>query len=200
MSYFEKLINRIFPEKSPPGTVVVHEVLKRTEKETQRYESWKNTDAQSELLQTVAQAYYYKKTNIRTSLDVHLFNTVYANGFAITYPPAVSAQVFKNLFDYLKDRVLLMSYRLVTADRRIIDRENYVETIEKYYLKPPLKAQKGPLQSIDQQYGNIVIEYILIDGKPSYIKLLASIYSDSLYKEALSHNELMKKLFEDITV
>lgn len=197
MSYFEKLVNKLFSEKNPPGTAIVHEVLKRTKKETQQYESWKNTDAQNELLQAVAQAYYYKKTNIRASPEVHLFSTVYANGFAITYPPTVSVQVFKNLFDYLKDKVVAMNYRLVTADRRIIDRENYVETIEKYYLKPPWEAQEASFQEIDQQYGNIVIEYILIDGKPSYIKLLVSIYSDSLYKEALSYNEFMKKLFED---
>ncbi len=195
MSYFDKLISKIFTGKTYPGSAAVHEVLNRTSREAQQYDAWKDTTAPHKLLQEVAQAYYYKRTNIRGSLDVHLFNTDYANGFAITYSPAISSQVFKHLFDYLKDKVLQMQYRLVNADRRIIDRENYVETIEKYYLKPAAEMQQTA--PIDQQYGNIVIEYILIDNQPSYIKLLASIYSDSLYKDALSYNEFMQKLFED---
>lgn len=197
MSYFDKLVNKLFPDKKTPGGAAdVHEVLKRSERDQKQYQQWKNSAEQKALLQELAQAYYYKKTNIRSDIEIHLFNTAYANGFAITYHPKISPKSFQHLFEYFKDKVMDMQYRLIMSDRRILDREDYVETIEKYYLKPPFDAQAASQKMIDQQYGNIVIEYIFIDDKPSYIKLLASIYSDSLYNEALSYDEFMSRLFD----
>lgn len=198
MSYFDKLVGKLFPDKHSSGAAEVHEILKRNERDQKQYQQWKNTAEQEILMRELAQSYYYKKTDIRSDIEIHLFNTAYANGFAVTYHPKISAKSFQHLFEYFKDKVLDMQYRLVTADRRILDREQYIETIEKYYLKPPLNAQgtSTPKEVIDQQYGNIVIEHILIDNRPSYIKLLASIYSDSLYNEALSYDEFMSRLFD----
>lgn len=196
MTYFDKLVDKLFPGKKPAGVEEVHEILKRSERDEKQYMQWKGSEEKKDLLRELVQAYYYKKTNIRSEIEVHLFNTAYANGFAVTYHPEISPKSFQYLFEYFKDKVVDMHYRLVTADRRILDREQYVETIEKYYLKPPLHDQAASQKMIDQQYGNIIIEYISIDNKPSYIKLLANIYSDSLYKEALSYDEFMSRLFE----
>ena len=194
MSYFDKIVGKLFAGKKAGSVAEVHEVLKRSERERTLYAQWKNSEDQQALLRELAQAYYYKKTNIRSDIEVHLFNTAYANGFAVSYLTRIVPKTFQHLFDYFKDKVLDMQYRLVTADRRILDRDIYVETIEKYYLKPPLRSQKDE-KTIDQQYGNIIIEYVLIDDKPSYIKLLASIYSDRLYQEALSYDDFIYRLF-----
>ncbi len=196
MSYFDKIVGKLFSGKKVAGVTEVHEVLKRNERDQKLYEQWINSEDSTHLIQQLAQAYYYKKTAIRSEMEVHLFNTAYANGFALTYPPQITPKHFQHLFDYFKDKVQAMPYRLVTADRRIIDRNRYVETIEKYYLKPPLSTQQIARHAIDQQYGNIIIEHILIDDQPSYIKLLVSIYSDSLYQEALGYDEFMSRLFE----
>ncbi len=196
MSYFDKIVDKLFSGKKPGGTAEVHEVLKRSERDQQGYAQWKESEERQALLQEIAQAYYYKKTNIQSPIEVHLFNTVYANGFAITYSANLTAKTFQHLFEYFKDKVMDMQYRVVMADRRILDREQYVETIEKYYLKPPMHTQEITLDSIDQQYGNVVMEHILINDKPSYMKLLVNIYSDSLYKDALDYDEFMSRLLE----
>lgn len=176
----------------------MHEVLKRSTVDQEAYEAWKGSGAQDVLLQEIAKAYYYKKTNISSDLDVHLFNTDYANGFAITYHPKISPKHFQHLSEYFRDKVLEMGYRLVNADRRIIDRDHYVETIEKYYLKPPMSAvdlSKEVIQ-VNQLFGNIAIDHVLIDGRPSYLKVMASIYSDRQFQEAQSYDDFISGLFD----
>jgi len=197
MSYFDKLVSKLFSKK-PAGVADVHEVLKRSPADQEAYRTWKGSEEQDALLQEIAKAYYYKKTNITSDLDVHLFNTAYANGFAITYHPKISAKNFQHLSEYFRDKVLEMGYRLVNADRRIIDRDRYMETIEKYYLKPPLSAAdlSQEVIQVNQLFGNIAIEHVLIDGKPSYLKVLASIYSDRQFREAQSYDDFISGLFD----
>ena len=193
MTFFEKIIQKIFPQKKAAD---VHEVLKRSERDQQAYAVWKNSDAPEQLIRDIAQAYYYKKTNIDSKIAVHLLTTAYANGFAISYPASIDPKSFQHLFDYLQERVQTLGYRVVNADRRIKDRDTYVETTEQYYLKPPVHTGDIKHGSINQLYGNVAVEHTLIDHRPSYIKVQASVYSDRLYQDALHFDEFAERLFE----
>lgn len=197
MSYFDKLFGKLFPHKDSDKAPDVHEVLKRSQHMQQQYGSWKDSEARHALIEEIAKAYYYKKTSISSDIDVHLFNTAYANGFAISYHNKIGSKPFQYLADYFRDKVLEMGYRLVNADRRIMDRENYVESIEKYYLKPPLSAEDLAQKAVqnNQMFGNIVIEHVLIDNQPSYLKILANIYSDRQFQEAHSYDDFVSALF-----
>jgi hypothetical protein len=95
----------------------------------------------------------------------------------------------------LKDKTLNLGYKLVNADRSLFDKDKYVETKERYYLKPIIDAQNSD-ELFNQRFGNIMIEQVLIDNKPSYLKFMASIYSDRLYTKALDFEELMAVVFE----
>ncbi|WKN32763.1 hypothetical protein PZB74_05315 [Porifericola rhodea] len=197
MSYFDKLFDKLFPQKNAEKAADVHEVLKRSAQSQQQYKKWKSSEERKILITEIAQAYYYKKTNITSEVEVHIFNTAYANGFAITYHEKIGDKTFQHLADYFKDKVLDMGYRLVNADRRILDRETYVETIEKFYLKPPLTTEELNQQDTKakQLFGNVAVEQVLIDNKPSYLKVLASIYSDRQFQEADSYDDFMTALF-----
>ncbi|MGB3777508.1 MAG: hypothetical protein WA960_04060 [Tunicatimonas sp.] len=195
MTFFEKISRKLFPGDKLKPAVDVHEVLKRPERDRVAYEAWRNEPECETLVREVAQAYYYKKTNINSELEVHLLNTAYANGFAVSYVPRVPTKEFQHLFEYFKDQVAGMGYRVVNADRRIKDKANFVETIEKYYLKPPLHRGDIKAGSIDQLYGNVAVEHVLINDRPSYIKVQASIYSDRLYQDAQHFDDFADRLF-----
>lgn len=195
MSFFDKISHKLFSKDKSAQHADVHEVLKRPERDQRAYELWRNQPECEALVREVAQAYYYKKTNIGSELDVHLLNTAYANGFAVSYAPHREAKEFQYLSDYFKDQVITMGYRVVNADRRIQDKTTYVETIEKYYLKPPLHKGDIAQGSISQLYGNVAVEYVLINDRPSYVKVQASVYSDRLYQDALHFDEFAEKLF-----
>ncbi len=196
MSFFDKIMQKIFPEKQ--GTVskepFVTEKLIRAENYNKAYFRWINERAYKPLLDRVYQAYQLKLQKQETDLKFHILTTPYANGFALTFNPTIGQQAFSFFFDFLKDQVINAGYRLNNSGRKIYDKPNYVETIEKYYLKPPLKSMDDD-SLFDQLFGNISIEYILIDEKPSYIKLVASIYSDRLYTKALPFEDLVQILF-----
>ncbi len=195
MTFFDKISRKLFPQDKAVSRPDVHEVLKRPERDRLAYQDWQHQPECEALVREVAQAYYYKKTNISSELEVHLLNTAYANGFAVSYVPRLPAKEFQHLFEYFKDQVTRMGYRVVNADRRIKDKVTYVETIEKYYLKPPLHRGEIKAGSIDQLYGNVAVEHVLINDRPSYIKVQASIYSDRLYQDARHFDDFADRLF-----
>ena len=195
MSFFDKISHKLFPKDQPAQHADVHEVLKRPERDQLAYQTWRNRPECEALVQEVAQAYYYKKANLSSELEVHLLNTAYANGFAVSYSPHLEVKEFQHLSEYFKDQVMAIGYRLVNADRRIKDKLTYVETVEKYYLKPPVHKGDIIQGSISQLYGNVAVEHVLINDRPSYIKVQASIYSDRLYQDALHFDEFAEKLF-----
>ena len=193
MSFFDDVFKRLFPEKRVTSNELIHETLERTERELENYGIWASSDESAHLMAEVYNSYQLKKKGINAQLDVHLLETPYSNGFAISFNQEKTKEEFRNLFDLFKEKTLDFGYKLAQKDRRIIDRETYEEIIEKWYLKP----QAAPLEKnkFNQLYGNILIEYVMIDRNPSYIKLMANIYQDRMYSKALNFDELIEKLF-----
>jgi len=199
MNFIDKLLQQIFPSTKQTGAQskqpFVSEALKRKDSERSSYFEWQNSGNYKITWGLLYRAYQKRLKNEMGLWQIHLLQMQAANGFALTYPTDLNPQEFQHIFDLLKDRILTLNYRLVNADRQMFDKGNYVETKEKYYLKPNIDSQNTD-QLFNQQYGNILIEQILIDEKPSFLKLVASIYSDRLYTEAWPFEELMEIVFE----
>lgn len=193
MSFFDDVFKKLFPEKRVASNELIHETLERNERELESFGKWASSEESVHLMAEVYNSYQLKKKGITAQLDVHLLETPYSNGFAISFNQEKTKEEFRNLFDLFKEKTLDFGYKLAQKDRRIIDRETYEEVIEKWYLKP----QAEPLEKnkFNQLYGNILIEYVMIDRKPSYIKLMANIYQDRMYSHALAFDELIEKLF-----
>jgi hypothetical protein len=193
MSFFDEVFEKLFPKKRVATNELIHEPLERSGKEIELFNAWMSSEDSGHLLAEVYNSYELKKKGITAQLDVHVLQTPYSNGFAVSFNDEKTKDEFKNLFDLFKEKVLHLNYKLAQKDRRIIDRETYEEVIEKWYLKPqgePLEKNK-----FNQLYGNVLIEYVMIDRKPSYIKLMANIYQDRLYSEAMAFDDLIEKLF-----
>ena len=192
MDFLDDLLNQLFPESNQNEPVQVKEELRRNERYLQHYRVWKESSCLADLLKSVEDSYYQKKRQAEGIYHMHLFQSAPANGFALSYHPAIGARAFQFLFDYLRDQALALNYRLQNTDRHIRDRGTYVQTTEKHYLKP----NNSPGQALNnQRYGNILLEHVLIDQQPSYLKLLVNVYSDHQFTEALSFEDLLSKLF-----
>ena len=170
-------------------------MLKRSDQEIQQYEAWKVTENANSLIADVERGYFMKKQGIVSAVDVHLLDSQYSNGFAVSFNDQFSPDSFTFVFDFLKERGLEQGYKLSQGDRRILDKETYEETIEKWYLKPIAEDLNGVA---NQKFGNILIEKTEIDRKPSYLKLMANVYQDRLYSEAKPFSELIEQLFKPI--
>jgi len=189
MSFFDVVYNKLF-KKHEPNTVLSHKTLKRSEKQQANFKDWlASIDSQS-LLEEIHKAYHLKRTDIDSDIPILLFRSVYANGFAIKNNERIGDQDFHYLLDYFKDKLLKIGYRQAGSDSKITAKEGFVLTVDKFYMKPPLQVEPP----IDQLYGNIAIELHLMDDKPNYLKLMASIYSDRMYKEHEDFDELVELL------
>lgn len=193
MSFFDDVVGKLFGKQASKAAYI-HEMLERSEKELEAYELWLAGTEKSDLLKEIERGYYLKKQGILSEIDVHLLDSKYANGFAVSYNQAIGKENFRNIFDYLKDKVLENGYKLAQGDRRILDKENHEETIEKWYLKPISEDLESQL--VNQRFGNVLIEKIDVDRKPSYIKFMANVYQDRQYTVAEPFQDLLDKVFE----
>lgn len=195
MTFFDQIFNKLFASKANNSPTVVKEVLKRTDKERLNYQQWQEALAYESLIQAIAKAYYFKKTNIVSPLQIHLFRSTGANGFALSYDASIGQEAFRNIFDYFKNQILALDYQLKMSERQISDRTNYVETKDKYYLKPSIHLDIIEGQIANQLYGNITLEHVSIDDKPSYLKVLVAYYVDYQFSKALDYDDFIEKLF-----
>jgi hypothetical protein len=60
-----------------------------------------------------------------------------------------------------------------------------------YFLKPEIKAEDFDNPPIKQLYGNIMLERVLLNNQPQYLKIQANIYNDRYYQNALPFNDLL---------
>ena len=192
MSFFDQIHRSLFPRKEQKNQVLVHELIKRGKKYTAGYNAWTTSAKLPEVVKAVASSYQLKAQGIEKKPDVHLFRSEYGNGFAISYSSQVNSDEFRYFFDWLADSIEQIGYRRSNSDVTIIDKGKLVETREKHYLKP---ISDGRIP-ITQRYGNILIEYILIDDEPSFIKLVANIYNDRSYSKPEKFENLAEYLFE----
>lgn len=191
MAFIDDLFKKLFPGRQANRQFQVMEELRRSQAYQQAYGQWLGSKEAQELIGAVEKSYYLKKNQVAGEYPVHLFESAAANGFALSYHPNIQARQFQFLLDYFRDRVLTLGYRLANTDRQIKEKESYIKTTEKHYLKPPLS--KGRIA--DQRYGNVLLEYVLIDQQPSYLKLMVTIYTDHLFTEAQAYDELLDYLF-----
>lgn len=191
MGFFEDVVGKLFG-KQEQKQPLIHEVLERSESELESYEHWFHSERSQDLINDFDRAYSLKKQQVESSLAVHLLQSKYSNGFAISYNDSIGAESFQHLFDYFKNTVEQLGYKLAQADRKLKAKGDAEEEVEKWYLKPLATDLKSHL--VDQRYGNILIEKVSINRKPSYLKLMANIYQDRLYSEAKPFDELYQKI------
>lgn len=194
MSFAEDIIERLFPHSFSPNEPLVSETLERSKNDKVGYKKWLQHNKQKELSQIYSLSYFLKKKHITCSANVHIFNSRSANAFSISCAEYIDTKSFQHYFDYLKNTVISFGYVLNRSDREIIDRTHYVETIDRHYLKFPEVFELGA--KCPQLYGNIMIEHITIDDKPSYIKLMATYQTDSQFTEPISFDELTRIIFD----
>jgi len=189
MSFFDNIFGKLF---SPQKAVEVHEMLNRSQQFKEDCSEWTEGADFKQLRKDLLDSWESKRNDDPAILDLETYISDYANGF-ILYPPKEGRAIpLSFLMEYLKDRMITASYRLVHRDRRIKEGPEHIETIEKYQLKPEVPVQIP----MDQLYGNVIIELQKHDNKEVRLKFLASIYADRKYNEALDIHELIHYLFD----
>ncbi len=181
-------------EESSPSNPLIHEVIERNEEEVEEYNRWKNSLIKRRLIDWINNQYatfLVDPDNIDEAVDFLV--TPSSNGFVIHfYQTNYNLKEITHLFDYLKERVLSLNYKPYISDVRTYNRPEWVESVQRHYLKPRLNLQN--IEKLDQEYGNITIEMLLRDEKVTNLKFRANHYTDQKYHEPGEFKELMVEL------
>lgn len=184
-------------ETSSPSQPAIHEMLTRTEAEKTDYERWKTSLIKRRLLDWLADQYaMYKVLPNDIDASIDFLNTPASKGFVIHfYKTNYTRDEVSHLFHFLKERVLDLNYRTQISDTRTYSRSQWVETVERHYLKPRSSFQ--PNEKLNQGFGNVTIELELRDDQVHYLRFRATIYKDSQFHEAQSFEELLNGILSE---
>lgn len=191
--FLEDLFGKVF--KGSDKVPVNHkENFTIKDQDWKELKNWEETEEANDLMALIFKNIHLKKAGIAGKPQTHLFESRYANGFAITYDEPLDSKSFSNLFLAFSQRVIDLGYKQISLDRKLEEINQQVKVTEKFYFKPPLqKPTENEL--ISQLYGNISLEKITIDNQPSYLKFLATVYSDRLFQNAKPFDQLLDRLF-----
>lgn len=194
-SYFKNLFRQA--EESSPSQPLVHELIERNEEEQKDYTFWKDTLVLRRLLDWLSDQYaIYRVDRDRIDEAIDFLDTPSSKGFVVHFHETrYSQRDVTHFFDYLKEKVLSLNYRTQISDLRTYNRANWVETVQRHYLKPGLTIrQPGADGKFTQKFGNVMIELELRDDAVYNLRFRATIYKDSQFKEAAEFKELMQQL------
>ncbi len=180
----DKLFDRLFPPKTP---VAVHQLLRRSEKETEDYEDWLSAKTYNRMVEYVASEI---KSNAAQA-DVLNFSQTATNGIVIYFGEWTTERDFRHFLFYMAYKISTLGYIQVHADKYMKEQGAEVESKARIYLKS--RSRKSP---VDQLYGNILLELVRNNNISSYIKLQANTYSDRNFLDPKPFEELLDHLLQ----
>ena len=189
MSLFDYISERLFPSGKK---VNIHETLRRSPKFLDDYKRWFGEPPFQNLMKELFNAWVQQNKDIGSRIDMQIYRSKQAEGFVV-HPEFEDGMIpLSFLMEYLKERLLQESYRLVHADRIIEGRPDHLEIRENYHFKP------GPsfIEPFEQKFGNVHIELLRYDKQEIRLKFLVTVYSDRKYKKPWEFENLVCLLFD----
>jgi len=199
MSFFDKIIKKIFPEESKDSDPILKENLKRDVQFSEGYTQWLLKNDKFEISGYIKKQFELAKENKENKLMFRALNQSHSRGFILRLPAGLVPQSMHFYFDYLKQVAHESGYHNYLSDVKYFEKkagkQSNIEKVERHYLKPSIKNRKFiPGEPIDQIYGNILIENLIVNDHPLHIKLVAHSYNDKKYADALPFEKFIARL------
>jgi len=154
--------------------------ISRDETFSKDFLAWQFSDERDQILSWIYTQYgFYNTLPDEVSDEIVFLNNKSSKGFALNFKKDHNGQMARFLLDYLKIKVLENNYRNSMSDLRIKHFDNYVESIERHYLKP--KHQMLKSEKINQEFGNISILLTFKNNIPHHLKFSATAYPDRTF-------------------
>lgn len=195
MSEFWKKIKSLFQEseQSSPSQPVIHQIIERSEADKIAFEKWKATLSSKRIIDWLYNQYAaFLSPNTKTDNAVAFLNTPSTKGFVVHFHQTQYREAeIVHLFDLLREKVLILNYNNYVSDIRTFNRPQWVESIQRHYLKPSLNFKKKETEKFNQGYGNIKIELEFRNEKVFNLRFSATTYQDHNFNKADEFKELM---------
>lgn len=194
--YFKGLFKK--SEESTATNPFIREAIERTDDEKSDYELWKRTRGREEILAFINQQYanFLIEPEKLNSTAIDFIDSISTKGFVMYFSERRdNLRDFTHLFDYLQERVLRLGYVAYMSDERTYNKELWVETIQRHYMKPSQRQRKSedPNKFV-QLYGNVMIELFFRNNELANLKFRATNYNDHKFETAHNFSDLMRTI------
>ncbi|GAB3539057.1 hypothetical protein GCM10027443_35170 [Pontibacter brevis] len=189
---FNEYFKRLFGQNNGKPTCTR---LERSGRYLAAYKTWVEEQVYLNWTGLFFKAYHYKKANLPSQYRVQVTQDEHVRGCIFFYDPRIGACNFTYFFDLLKDRVQGQGYTLHSCDKLEVRHECYLEQVEKHVLTPPASDLTGT-SLCNQQYGNILLDYVKVNHQPGYIRFVANVYNDPYFSKPLPFDELLEKVLQ----
>jgi len=189
MDFLKNLFKRTQNSKLP----LIQEPLVRSEAEDMTYQLWIAQEkhvVHQQFLRNQFEIFLQKQ---RPDSACVFMKNAHTGGLMYYHREPYATQDFQHFFEFLKQSIVALNYRIYMSDVKQFNRKSFAEKIERHYLKP-LYVLDETTQKLDQRYGNIHLELTYHNDKAIQIKLLCHNYHDHKFKTSLNFNDMIYKL------
>lgn len=169
--------------------------LQRAPKYKEAYKGWVQQQVYLNWTRPFFKSYHYQKAGLPAEFRVQLVEAENMRGAIFFYDPSIGNNNFTYFFDLLKDRVAEQGYTVHSCDKLQVRHERYTEQIEKHLLTPPASDLPGS-SLCNQLYGNVVLDYVLVNKHPGYIRFIVNTYNDPYFSKPLPFDELLEQVLQ----
>jgi hypothetical protein len=204
MSFFEQVIQRVFPAAKAegknnigtPAPIRIQEKLTYSPKFIAAYQEWLQQTESMLWLQYLKDAINIRLNGIEGPSHIQCFSMDATRGFAILNEEADHDERLPYLLYHIQLQLKELGYIPQKSGRSIEDQGSFVQTKEGFYMKPNVYLSTNEeTGKLNQLFGNITLELVYADKRASFIKVITTWYVDHNFNEAQPYEELLEKLF-----
>lgn len=196
MSILNRLIKNLFPENTPSSNgekeVLLRETINPNQLFLKEYEKWIDGGMHHGLLTHLQESRLVDESDSSAEVNYFRHADPYSNGFYFHGEAPWTTKDYSFFVHYSIQRLKMIGYYLNNSRREVVEEDNQLKTVERFYLKPGLKYRRE--LPYEQLFGNILIEHRLFEEKTNLVKIMANVYSDRNFKKPYDFEDLLNRL------
>lgn len=188
--FFKAIKDKFFPQKiNNWNEPILHEQMKENDADKEKLIQFINSIRFNNLLQSIKNSYQLAKIGELSENHIYIHESNGAYGFYLSFNKNFETNDFSFLAKYFKLKTLELAYTLYSSEKIIVEKAQKIEETEKHYLKPNVIMDEN--KKMNQQFGNVLIEFVKVENKPSYLKVLVTFYNDSNFSKNLNADDFI---------
>jgi hypothetical protein len=203
MTFVDDLLKKLFSKLQPTktqtskGAIVSSEKLIRSYQFMDEFSNWKKNPNTSVLLNSLKEDIKNKQLNLQTNYEIGLLDLPSAKGIILHHQNENEYFNLAFLADLIQEKTKEFGYANYQSKIETEELGNEIKVIESHYLKVSIKNLiNSEAGGQNQLYGNILLENIMVNNQPKYLKILATYYQGRNYSTPLPFSEYLNKVFQ----